>query len=143
MAIIAYFFLMQPGEYAGLPHPDLNQCQLFRLQEIQLWIGHHRLAFLLQRPLQDLRCATFVALTLTNQKSGVRGEVIGHPFACPALAICRWLTHLRLHHAAPTSSPLNCVTTHACSTYDVVFSHHGRPPRIHYHPWPLLGFSPL
>jgi len=28
-ATIAYFLLIQPRGYTGLPHPDLNQCQLF------------------------------------------------------------------------------------------------------------------
>ncbi len=114
MAIIAFQCLMRPGEYAGLPNPRINECSLFRLQDVQLWIGEHRIN-ILTCPLPDLSRATFISLTFTNQKSGVRGEIIGHdrsghPQACPVCACGRRITHLRHHQAAPTT-PLNAINS--------------------------------
>ena len=96
---------MRPGEYAGQPNPNRQVCPLFRLQDIQLWIGDRPLNILLC-PLTDLPRSTFATLTFTNQKNGVQGEVIGHDrsgqlHACPVRAIARRITHLRLHMAQP------------------------------------------
>jgi len=110
MAFIGYFFLMRSGEYTGLPHAeDIHQCPLFRLQDVQLWIGTQRLLHL-QCPLADLALATFASLTFTNQKSGVRGEVIGHQcsghqHACPVRAIAQRILYLRKHNAHSTPHP--------------------------------------
>jgi len=68
MAFIGYFFLMRSGEYTGLPHAeDIHQFSLFRLQDVQLWIGTQRLLHL-QCPLADLALATFASLTLPTKK---------------------------------------------------------------------------
>jgi len=82
----------------------------FRLQDVQLWIDTQRLLHL-QCPLADLALATFASLTFTNQKSGVRGEVIGHQcsgyqHACPVRAIPRRILYLHKHNAHSTT-PLN------------------------------------
>ena len=82
----------------------------FRLQDVQLWIDTQRLLHL-QCPLADLALATFASLTFTNQKSGVRGEVIGHQcsgyqHACPVRAIPRRILYLHEHNAHSTT-PLN------------------------------------
>ena len=106
--IIAFYFLLRPGEYAGAPSPSSDD--LFRVADVGVWIGHRRLDPLTSPP-ADLLAATFVSLTFTNQKNGVRGETIGHarsghPSLCPVVAIVSRLLHLRQHGASP-SSPLN------------------------------------
>ena len=58
----------------------------------------------------DLSAATFVILTFTTQKNGVRGEKIGHgatgdPLLCPKEALRRRVMHLRQHNA-PADTPL-------------------------------------
>ena len=58
----------------------------------------------------NLATATFVILTFTNQKNGVRGEIIGHgatgdPLSCPKEALRRRVMHLR-QHDAPADTPL-------------------------------------
>jgi hypothetical protein len=56
----------------------------------------------------ELRTATFVTLTFTTQKNGVRGEVIGlgrsgHPHLCPVISLCNRVLHARTHNADPTA----------------------------------------
>ena len=87
MIIIAFFFLLRPGEYTDNPNNP------FRLADVQLFIGHTRL-HLANAPTSQLQQARFASLTFTNQKNGVRGEVIGlacsgDPFLCPVKAIVR------------------------------------------------------
>ena len=105
MIIIAFFYLLRPGEYTDSPSDTVP----FTFEDVQLSIGQQRLN-LLTCPLAELREARFASLTFTNQKNGVRGEVIGlgrsgDPFICPVLAIIRRIIHLR-EHSAPLSTPL-------------------------------------
>ena len=56
----------------------------------------------------DLNSANFVALEFTNQKNGVRGELVGlgrsgHPILCPVIAMIQRFRHFRLHRAPPQS----------------------------------------
>jgi hypothetical protein len=105
MIVLAFFFLLRPGEYTGTP----SDTTPFTLQDVQLWIGHQR--FLATTiPIQDLSRVTFVALTFTTQKNGVRGEVIGlgwsgNPVLCPVIAATRRIAHLRTCRA-PATTPL-------------------------------------
>ena len=107
--LIAFFFLLRPGEYSGAPRTATDD--LFRVHNVGLWIGHRRLNPLCS-PDPDLLAATFVTLTFTTQKNGVRGETIGHSrsghpcFLCPVGAVVRRLLHLRGAGAAP-ATPLN------------------------------------
>ena len=85
--------------------------------DIQLFIGDTRI-HLLPAPIEQLRQARFASLTFTNQKNGVRGEVIGlacsgDPYVCPVQAIIRRVLYLR-QHSAPGTTPLARVfnTTH-------------------------------
>jgi hypothetical protein len=108
--ILAFFFLLRPGEYAGTPSRTLDN--LFRLADVSLWLGSRQLD-LLHAPVADLQAATFATLTFTTQKNGVRGERIGHsrsghPSLCPVLCVVSRILHLRSHHAVP-STPLNAV----------------------------------
>ena len=103
MIIIAFFFLLRPGEYTD------NDRTPFRLADTQLFIGDTRLS-LTSAPIEQLRQARFATLTFTDQKNGVRGEVIGlarsgDPFLCPVLAIVRRVLYLR-SVAAPLHTPL-------------------------------------
>lgn len=110
--LLAYYFLLRPGEYSGVPRTDADD--LFRLQDVGVLIGHRRLAPL-TCPVADLQAATFVTLTFTTQKNGVRGETIGHgrsshPTNCPVHALVRRLTQLRAAGATATT-PLNAYRT--------------------------------
>lgn len=105
MIIIAFFYLLRPGEYTDSPSDTVP----FTFGDVQLSIGQRRLN-LLTCPMAELREARFASLTFTDQKNGVRGEVIGlsrsgDPFLCPVLAIIRRIIHLR-EHSAPLSTPL-------------------------------------
>ena len=111
MIIMAFFFLLRPGEYTD------NNKTPFRLDDVQLFIGDTRI-HLLTAPIEQLRQARFASLTFTNQKNGVRGEVIGlacsgDPYVCPVQAIIRRVLYLR-QHSAPGTTPLARVfnTTH-------------------------------
>jgi hypothetical protein len=103
MIILAFFFLLRPGEYTG----TASDTTPFTLQDVQCWIGQQR--FLATTiPLADLSRVTFV--TFTTQKNGVRGKVIGlgrsgNPVLCPVHALTQRIGHLRTYRA-PASTPL-------------------------------------
>ena len=101
MVIIAFFYLLRPGEYTDSP----SDTAPFALQDVQLFIGQRRLD-LLRDPEPLLNQALCASLTFTSQKNGVPGEVIrlgrsGDPFICPTLAIVRRVLHLRTYKAPP------------------------------------------
>jgi hypothetical protein len=101
MIILAFFFLLRPGEYTGTTNDDTP----FRLQDIQLFVNLLPLN-LTTCAVAELYTATSVSLTFTTQKNGVRGEVVnhgrsGHHLLCPVLAVSRRVAHLRTHAAAP------------------------------------------
>ena len=55
---------------------------------------------------ERIQQGTFVSLTFTDQKNGVRGEVIGlgrsgDPYLCPVKAIVRRVLHLWSHNVPP------------------------------------------
>ena len=117
MIILAFFFLLRPGEYTDAPSPDAAP---FRLSSVQLAIGGRRLDLARERD-TVLMLAQTVSLTFDNQKNGVRSEVIrqgrsGDPYLCPVLAASRRVRHLR-SHGAPPSAPLARV-----------FTNDGQPP---------------
>jgi hypothetical protein len=105
MISITFFFLLRPGEYTG----TASDTTPFTLRDVQCWIGQQRY-LATDIPLDDLSRITFVALTFTTQKNGVRGEVIGlgrsgNPALCPVLALARRIQHLRTYRA-PANTPL-------------------------------------
>ena len=109
MITLAFFFLLRPGEYTSSP----SDTTPFTLQDVQLFSGQRRLD-LSTAPEASIRSATFATLTFTNQKNGVRGEVIGlgtsgNPHLCPVRAVVRRILHLRASQADP-STPLATVT---------------------------------
>jgi hypothetical protein len=103
MIIIAFFYLLRPGEYTD------NNKDPFCLKDVQLFIGPTRL-HLATAPIEQLRQARFASLTFTTQKNGVRGEVIGlacsgDPYLCPVKAIIRRILYHR-QHTSPPDTPL-------------------------------------
>jgi hypothetical protein len=104
MVILAFFFLLRPGEYTGTS----SNTTPFTLRDIQLFIGRQRVNLL---TCSDARVesTTFGTLEFTTQKNGVRGEVIGlgstPAYFCPVKALQRRVLHLR-HHSAPPTTPI-------------------------------------
>ena len=77
-----------------------------------MFIGHQRLDLGTCTD-ADLASATFISLTFTDQKNGVRGEVIGlslsgNLFVCPVRAVCHHIQHVRTYGAL-LQAPLACV----------------------------------
>jgi hypothetical protein len=99
MIILAFFFLLRPGEYTA----NRSDTSPFRLQDVQFFIGETRLNAM-DSSLDLIAQATFATLTFTTQKNGVCGEVIGHAcsgdlYLCHVLALIRRVTHLQQNHA--------------------------------------------
>jgi hypothetical protein len=104
MLTLGFYFLLRPGEYAQTANPESTP---FCLRDVHLHIGTTRLHHL-TCPLQSLDSATFVCLEFTDQKNGVRGELIGlgrsgTPAFCPVQACANRVRHLRQYNAAPTT----------------------------------------
>lgn len=105
-----FFFLLRPGEYLGNPH--LRGSHICRLSDLQFWIGSRALD-VFTCPEADLRASTFVTLTFTQQKNGVRNERVGHgrsghPSLCPVQALVVRALALREQGATPENT-LNAV----------------------------------
>ena len=105
MIFLAFFFLLRPGEYTD----SASDTTPFRFADVQLFHGPRRLD-LTTASEDEIRTASFASLTFTNQKNGVRGEVIGlstsgNNILCPVRALARRILHLR-RHGAPTNTPL-------------------------------------
>jgi hypothetical protein len=105
MAVITFYYLLRPGEYTGTATDDAA----FKLQDLQLFIGD-RFFDPCGGPMPDLEAATSASLVFTNQKNGVRGEVVNHATSgashcCPVRALARRAIHLR-ENDAPATAPL-------------------------------------
>ena len=116
--IIGFFFLLRPGEYLG--NPNRPNAHMFRLRDVQLWIGARALDTL-QGPEADLLAATFVTLTFTTQKNGVTNERIGHgrsghPSLCPVRAVVALVLALRAQ-GATADTTLNAVRLSATTPF--------------------------
>jgi hypothetical protein len=102
MIILAFFFLLRPGEYTDTSTSARNPDKApFRLGDVQLFVGNTRLD-ILRAPEAVLWTANFGSLTFDDQKNSVRGEVIGlaisgDPYLCPVKALVRRILHLRPH----------------------------------------------
>jgi len=103
-----FYFPLHPGEYANASgeakHP-------FRLEDVECKIGHEHIFDVHLASVAQLLAATFISLTFTDQKNGIKGENISHvsngqPSACPVHAITRRIIHLKLHNA-PLNTPLH------------------------------------
>ena len=105
MIIIAFFFILRPGEYTNSAFDTTP----FSLTDVQLFIGGCRMNILTKTDAK-LITATFTSLTFTDQKNGVRGKVIGlglsgDPYLCCVKACARRVVHLGAHNA-PATTPL-------------------------------------
>jgi hypothetical protein len=103
MAVSAFYYLLRPGEYTGTASDDAA----FRLQDLQLFIGD-RFVDPCVAPISDIEAATFASLVFTNQKNGVRSEVVNHATSgashcCPVRVLARRAIHTREHDAPPTT----------------------------------------
>jgi hypothetical protein len=106
MIILAFFFLLWPGEYTN---NDKTPCCL---KDVQLFIGPCNLN-LQTLSTAELAQVRFGSLTFTDQKNGVCGKVIGqaltgNSFICPVKALVRRVLYLRPCNAPPTT-PLSRV----------------------------------
>ncbi len=108
MLTLGFFYLLRPGEYADTSSPESSP---FRLQDIHLMVGCRHLAHL-TCPEQELYSANFACLEFTKQftqqKNGVRGELVGlgksgNAAFCRVTALINRILHLRRHHAGPTT----------------------------------------
>jgi hypothetical protein len=96
MIVIAFFFLLRPGEYTGTISDDTA----FKQQDVGLYVQGRKLD-LLAAPEAELRMATSASYTFTTQKNGNRNEKVvqglsGDPWCCPAKAtVRRVLLHRR------------------------------------------------
>ena len=109
MLIIGFYFLMRPGEHCYTTATDSSHP--FLVRDMELFCGANRLD-LATASRETLRSATFVKLTFTTQKNGVRGERIGHARSghlrfCPVAALVRRLWHHR-SYGSPSHMPLHC-----------------------------------
>jgi len=110
MITLGFFFLLQPGEYADTANPESTP---FRACDVHLF--HAGICLSLQA-IAAGTVPSFVALEFTNQKNGIRGELIGlgpsrDPTFCPVRAACNRV--LALHHGrAPPDAPLYTYIQH-------------------------------
>ena len=109
MIIVAYFFLLRPGEYIGAKSDSTP----FRMCDIKFSCG--RAVFDHKSEKQDLRSATMVMLLFTTEKNGVKGEVVGQgpsrdPLLCPRDTLARRIIHLRKHNADKTRTIASFMT---------------------------------
>ena len=105
---MGFYFLLRPGEYANATGDSKHP---FRLKDVQFKVGSHHVFDVLEASFAQLSAATYVSLTFTTQKNGVKGEQMAHasnsqPFACPVRATLRRVAHLK-HHHAPATTPLH------------------------------------
>ena len=104
MVILAFFFLLRPGEYTGTS----SNTTPFAFKDTQLFIGRDRLTYASCSD-ADFSLSDFTTLEFTSQKNGVKGEVIGlgctGEYFSPVRAVRRRVQHL-LAHSAPPDTPL-------------------------------------
>ena len=103
--IIAFFFLLWPGEYTGTKYDSSP----FHLSYVTFSVG--RTLFDTATDTDNELVATiFVILVFTTSKDGMRGEKIGHgatgdPPLCPKEVLWHLVSHLQ-QHGAPADTPL-------------------------------------
>ena len=89
MIIIAFFFLLRPGEYTGTKSDSTPFC----LSDVTFRVGCTVFDTATATD-NELAATTFVILTFSTHKNGVRGEKIGHGatgdlLLCPKEALRR------------------------------------------------------
>lgn len=109
LIIIAFYFLMRPGEYCNSTGEDSSHP--FHSDELELWLGPRKLNLVTASD-HELLTATFCILEFTTQKNSNRGEKVGHATSgdyifCPVRAMARRVIHLR-RNGAPPHTPIHC-----------------------------------
>ena len=110
LTIIAFYFLLQPGEYTYSPPKDRKQTIPFRHCDVYLW--EHNKILDPNLPLKDLykRC-TGATLQIANQKTGRKAERISHSaipathkahVTCPIRTLIWRLKHIQTHSTDTT-----------------------------------------
>ena len=104
--MVFYFFLLCPGEYANASgdakHP-------FRLCDTQYKIGNMHFFDAHLTTLQQCLASTFVSLTFSTQKNGVKGEKLAHtptpPRARSVSPFAKWpISSITMHLLPPLST---------------------------------------
>jgi hypothetical protein len=103
MIVIAFFFLLRPGEYTGTTNDDAP----FRLEDVHLYIGARKLDSN-TASLAEFDAASSVSYRFTSQKNGIRDEKLvqgrsGSGLCCPVKATVRRIKHHRLHKSKPNA----------------------------------------
>jgi hypothetical protein len=106
LAILGFYFLCRPGEYALSPATDRGRSQPFRLRDTTFSSATTQRAPAAECSSHDVQAGTHVSLTYTDQKNATRGEALGHslsgdPTLCPVRAAQRRVLHLRQYNAPP------------------------------------------
>ena len=101
LALLAFFFLLHPGEYCK-GGPD-NRSAPFRIRDVTFFVGPRRYNAA-TAPDHILDAADFVSLTFNDQKNGIKGEAMGHgttehPVADPVRIAARLIRRLRRGNA--------------------------------------------
>ena len=101
MVVLAFFFLLRPGEYTS----GSSESTPFTLADVQMFIGSVRLDHM-NCAYAMLHRSTFTSLEFSNQKNGIRGEVIGlgrsgSRIFCPVHIVADRIIHLRMNNAPP------------------------------------------
>ena len=112
LAIVAFYWLLRPGEYLYSPDADTKRSTPFLLRDIHFTIDGkvHPATTAPLNDVNDVNRISFATLTFTDQKNAVKGEQIGHrntddPLLCPCKALGRIVFYLRQYNA-PADTPL-------------------------------------
>ena len=97
---MAFYFLLRPGEYANASGDATHP---FHLQDVEFKIGAQHFTNVERCTVLQFLSATFVSLTFTTQKNGVKGEKLAHATngqaqACPVRAVMCLVAHLVTTH---------------------------------------------
>jgi hypothetical protein len=100
MALIAFYFLLQVGEYTFTTKTAKKLTQAFQIQDITLWDNNTILDHSL--PLDALLiCCIAATLRISKQKNDKRNQAIHHEATssgtCPAKALIRRIKHITMH----------------------------------------------
>ena len=106
MLLLAYYFLLRPGEYAFSATADATP---FRIRHVHFFHSHRQLHWQTATQLK-WNGVTKVALEFDRKKNGVRGEMVGlapsgHDSWCPVKVLVRRVTALR-QQGATLDTPL-------------------------------------
>jgi hypothetical protein len=111
MLLLGFYLLLWPSEYGAMDNVDASP---FCYCDMHFLI-HDRHLNHFTWPDAELQWATYIALEFTNQKNGLRGEMVGvgwsgHSVWFQVMALINCIQHLWQHHAPP-HTPLFSTTT--------------------------------